>query len=51
MEIGLENYEFKELERYQASFLGFGLSCHFLFGKAQGEINKIQWLQGKEKKF
>ena len=42
----LENWEFRESESLDTKLhfafcvLGFGLSCHFLVEKAQGEIEK-----------
>ena len=47
----LENWESRELEilSFILRFGGFGLSCHFLVEKAQGEIEKISVTSGKGK--
>ena len=49
MEIGFTKLGVQRIREILSFVLGFGLSCHFLIGKAQGEIkNTVTSGEGKQ---
>ena len=51
MVIGFQKLGVQRIREILSFVLCIELSLHCLVEKAQGEIIKIQWLQGKENKF